>query len=455
MALELAGLAVANVGYLLVGAAAFAAVGWVSVSDPASWHRLGAAYLFGLVVIVVPTSYLTLLSIPAGVSAAAVGALVVLFAVWRCGIPTRLRAVSFGRPGLVAVCTGLVVLVGIVLLAYVSRTFVTRPLVDNDAWTVWTARARLLYQNAGQAPEALRTGQYGPTPYPLALPTLIALGFGAMGRYDSALIGFQFLLLLLGFGMALWAIFYRRAHPIVVAVAIVAITATPELLYQLLTQYADVPLGLFVGLGTAATAAWIGTGDEDFWLPGCAVAFLGMAGLTKSEGLMFVVAAAAALLLAQLGSGWRARVPKALVVVGAIALVVAPWRVYCAAYGLSTPDYDLGNVVDVHYLGAHTDRVLPAARELARQMWIAPHWGYLALSIVLGILTGLVSRRVRVTVFAATWIAFGFLGLVLVYWVSTLPTSDNLTNSSFRTIVSLMVGGASILPVLLTSPARR
>jgi hypothetical protein len=241
----------------------------------------------------------------------------------------------------------------------------------------------------------------------------------------------------------------------VVALTIVAITAAPELLYQLVTQYADVPLALFVGLGVAATATWIGTGSEDNWLPACAIAFLAMAGLTKSEGLMFVVAAAGALLVAHVGPGWRARMPRALVAVGAIALLVAPWRIYCTAYGLSTPDYDLGNIFNAHYLSAHADRVLPAARELARQTWIAPHWGYLAIAIVTGILTGLAARRFRVTVFAGTWLAFSFAGLLLVYWVSALPISGNLTNSSFRTIVSLLVGGAATLPALLTAPPRR
>jgi len=40
-------------------------------------------------------------------------------------------------------------------------------------------------------------------------------------------------------------------------------------------------------------------------------------------------------------------------------------------------------------------------------------------------------------------------GLVLIYWISTLPTSSNLTNSSYRTIVSLLVGGTSTLPLLI------
>ena len=38
---------------------------------------------------------------------------------------------------------------------------------------------------------------------------------------------------------------------------------------------------------------------------------------------------------------------------------------------------------------------------------------------------------------------------MLVYWISTLPTENNLTNSSFGTIVSLLIGGTALLPLLI------
>ena len=129
-----------------------------------------------------------------------------------------------------------------------------------------------------------------------------------------------------------------------------AVVVAPQLLFQLLTHYADVPLGLFVGLGIAAAAAWTSRPDRDGWLLACAVAFLGMAGLTKSEGFLFAVAGAAALLVAQIGPGWRVRIRPALTAVGALAAILVPWQVYCAAYGLRTDDYSLSNVVNVGYL---------------------------------------------------------------------------------------------------------
>ena len=450
MAVELTGLAIANVAYLIVGIAAFVAGGWVTIGGGASWRRIGAAYLFGIVVLVIPASYLTLLGVPVGLGALVTGLVVIGLAIRRTGLPRmrpRFPRVTAGRSP-EAWIGGAITLVALVLLAYAFRTFLIRPLVENDAWAVWTVRARLIYQDPGAAAGVLRGGQYGPTPYPLALPTLEALGFGAMGRYDGTLIGAQLAALLFGFVGAMWSLFDRRARPVAVGLAIAAVVCAPQLLFRLVTHYVDVPLGLFVGLGLAAAAAWSARPD-DGWLLACSVAFFAMAALTKSEGLMFTVAAAVALLLVQAGHGWRTRMRPTLIAVGVLAAIVAPWRIYCAAYGLSIPDYNLANVVNVSYLSGHSNRVRPIVRELWRQLIDSHHWGFLVAAIALGIATGLAGRRWRATAFAAIWLALASVGLVLIYWVSRLPTAHNLNNSSYRTIISLLVGGTSLLPLLI------
>jgi hypothetical protein len=445
---ELIGLAIANAAYALVGAAAFVAGGWVRPGEPATWRRLGGAYLFGIAVLVVPASYLALMGVPVGWSAFGLGLAVVALAARRIGRPRRLPRPRLGHPSPEALAAAAITAVALVVLAYSFRTFVVRPLVEFDAWAIWAVKARLIYQDPGAAPAALRSGLYGQAPYPLALPTLQALGFGAMGRFDGTVIGAQFALLAFGFVAALWSILERHARPVAIALAVAAVVVAPQILYQLLTHYADVPLGLFVGLGVAAGAAWTARPDGDGWLLACSVAFLGFAGLTKSEGLLFAGAGAAALRAAQAGCG-RDRWRPALVAVAALAAILVPWRLYCAAYGLTTPDYDLANVSKVGYLRSHSDRVGPTVRELWRQLQNTHSWGYLVAAIAAGIVTGLLGRRWRVTGYVVAWLVLASAGLVLIYWISTLPTSSNLTNSSYRTIVSLLVGGTSTLPLLI------
>jgi hypothetical protein len=451
VAVELAGLLVANLAYLLVGVAAFVAAGWVRLDQPSTWRRLGAAYLFGLVLVVVPASYLSLLAVPVGLGAFLVGLLVVALAVRRLWPLHTVRVAAAHAPSLSlegAVAAG-VTACALVLLAYGTRTFVTRPLLEYDAWAIWATKARLLYENASAAPGVLRSGRYGQSPYPLGLPTLEALGFGAMGKFDGTVIGGQFVALAFGFVFALWSLLVDVVRPLAIALATVALVSAQHILFQLLTHYADVPLGLFVGLGVAAAAAWTLRPTDDRWLLACSVAFLGMAGLTKSEGVLFAAAAMAALLVSQAGRDWRSRMPQALGATGALVAVLLPWRVYCAAYSLSTSDYDLRNITNVTYLREHEDRLHPVIHELWRQVTAGDKWGLVVPAVGLAVLSALLARRWRVATFAVVWLLLAFVGLVLVYWVSTLPTANNLTNSSFRTMVSLVIGGGVLVPLLI------
>ena len=80
MTREVVGLVLANVGYLLVGAAALVVAGWLT-ADRASWFRLGVAYPLGIVVVVLPASYVALFGVPVAVTAIVVGALVVVAAI--------------------------------------------------------------------------------------------------------------------------------------------------------------------------------------------------------------------------------------------------------------------------------------------------------------------------------------------------------------------------------------
>ena len=46
-------------------------------------------------------------------------------------------------------------------------------------------------------------------------------------------------------------------------------------------------------------------------------------------------------------------------------------------------------------------------------------------------------------------VALSSLGLVVLYWASALPVTSHLTDTSYRTIVSLLVGGAAVTPLLV------
>ncbi|HEV7641487.1 MAG TPA: hypothetical protein VGO39_11520 [Gaiellaceae bacterium] len=451
MAVELTSLLIVNAAYLAVGAAFFVVLGWVT-RDRGTWYRLGAAFPIGVIVLVVPASYVALAGIPVSLTASVVGALILAGAavrarVWR-GLGVRLvpRRPTVSAEGVAGALLGLVLAA---LLLYSARTFATRPFVEWDSWVVWMSKARLLYEAPSAAPEALRSGHYGQSPYPLGLPTIEALAFSAMGKFDGTLLGVQFLLLAASFPVALWALLRDHARTWMIALVSLVAMGAPQLLFQLLTRYADVPLGIFVGLGLAAGASWILSARDERWLLGCFALFLGMAGITKNEGLLFSVAGGVALLVATLSQRDRSRLRDAALAVGAMLAVILPWRVYCSVHGLSTPDYDLARLADPTYLRAHSDRLWPAATELWHQATIVHSWGLLPWVILLALLAGVLAARGRVVAFALLWLVLAAGGLLATYWVSTLPLDSNLTNTSFRTIVSMLIGGVAVVPLLL------
>jgi hypothetical protein len=174
-----------------------------------------------------------------------------------------------------------------------------------------------------------------------------------------------------------------------------------------------------------------------------------MAGLTKSEGFLFALAGAVALAVASLRTGERRTLVQAGAGIAALLAIIVPWRIYCAAYGLSTPDYDLGHVTDISYLRAHSDRVRPAVAELWRQLTAMNKWGLLVWVILLALLAGALTASWRLLTFATTWLVLAAGGLLMTYWVSTLPLGSNLTNTSYRTIVSLLIGLGALVPLLV------
>ena len=51
--------------------------------------------------------------------------------------------------------------------------------------------------------------------------------------------------------------------------------------------------------------------------------------------------------------------------------------------------------------------------------------------------------------FAGIWVALAFSGLLLTYWISVLPLENDLSNSSYRTVATIVIAGTAVVPVLL------
>ena len=68
---------------------------------------------------------------------------------------------------------------------------------------------------------------------------------------------------------------------------------------------------------------------------------------------------------------------------------------------------------------------------------------------MVGFAGALLLRRWRVVLFGAGWAVLSFAGLLAIYWISINPLEHNLFNTSDRTIDTLVIGTAMLVPVLL------
>ncbi len=302
MSANVAAVSVANLLILAAGCGLLPLLG-LAGSRRELVARLGLAYMVGVVAVGAVSAYLALATGVAGLDLGfgavglftfAAGSLV--FGLRR--LPAGERA---GRPAL----AGLLALVGCgAIVLHAARAYAVRPLIEYDGWVIWATKARALAEFGGVYAPVFAGSAYESIhlDYPLLLPSLEAVDLRTMGGFDGAALHLQLALLLAGFLAALWAIARPLAWAPLLGVTVLALAATPELLYQLATNYADVPLAFFVGLGVASLAAWIARGDRAGLV--AAVVFLGGACLTKNEGSVFALAAfVAAVQLPAAGSG--------------------------------------------------------------------------------------------------------------------------------------------------------
>ena len=405
--------------------------------------RLPLAYAVGLAATGIAAAHLSLLHVAVGrVGLPLLSVLSLAFGARRISRVQRRQA---GARLLFALPAYLLLAVSAAYVVPAARLFAVKPLFEIDGWAVWAMRARALYEYGHPIAPVFTDSTYPTLQYPLLMPSLEAIDFRFMGTFDGTLVHLQLLGFAIAFVGGAWTLLRARAFPITLAAGLLAVVSAPTFFAQLQTNFVDVPLAIFVALGVAALAAWLREPAPGL-LPAAAL-FLGAAALTKNEGEMFALTAFIAAVLFAPGRRRRAVAYAAL---GALAIDL-PWRIWVQAHHLPTRDYALSNLFNPPYLWDHRGRVWPAAHELLAQISNTDTWSLVLPFVLAGLLGAFVLREMRPAAFGVTWLLLGFGGLVAIYWIQRLPLSSHLYNSSDRTIDSLMIGGALLVPVVVFS----
>lgn len=401
--------------------------------------RLLLAYAVGLASGGVLAATLALVFVPLDAPVLFVAVVCVFAAWWRWGRRERSSATV---PALDAV-SAIVLAVPVLLLARAVALFAVRPLHEFDGWVIWATRARALYEFSGPAAPVFTDPTYPALQHPLLLPALEATDAHFMGAWDGTVMHLQ----LLGFAIAFvggsWALLRPYVWQPLLAGVLAAVVAAPAVLDQLATNYADVPLALFVALGVAPIALWMTYGERELLV--ASALFLGAAALTKNEGELFAVCA----LAAAAATGGRRRLRPIAITAAAVAAIDAPWRIWIATHHVKISEYSISDAFDPGFLRARWSRVGPSAHELLTQIVRIQAWGYLVALALVGVAGAFVVRAPRRGAFVSLWLLLSFAGMVVIYWISTNPVTNNLYNSSNRTVDAIVVGAAAAVPALL------
>jgi hypothetical protein len=405
--------------------------------------RIPLAYAVGLAAGGIVAAHLALVHVPVGrVGLTMLAAASFALGLWRLrgAPPTRPS-----RPWRAEDIAALVVLgAGAAFAIPAAKLFAVKPLLESDGWVIWATRARTLFEYGHPVAPVFTDPSFPALQYPLFLPGLEAVTFRFMGTFDGTVVHLQ----LLGIGVAFvggaWTLLREYTPPVLLAATLVAIVTVPTFFHQLQTNFADVPLALLIALGVASLAAWLRT-DGPGLLPAAAL-FLGAGALTKNEGELCVLAA---YLAAAVATRRPQRRPLAWAALATLAIEL-PWRIWVQAHGVKTGDYSLANLFEPGYLSDHRDRLGPTIHELFFQIQ-RDAWSFTLALIVVGFAGALLLRRARSFLFGAAWLVLSFSGLVAIYWISRNPVSSHLYNTSDRTIDTLMIGGALLVPVLLAA----
>jgi hypothetical protein len=350
-------------------------------------------------------------------------------------------------PALVTTVAGYCVL-AICAFALVGG-FRSSPWLD-DSWFFWLPKG-LELDRLGLRDVLFRdNGLYVPytnPDYPFWWSILMNLDTKFVGGIDMRAIDAQLTFMELAFVGSVARLLWGRVRQWALALGLLALVVSPELLREAQGGSADLPLALFLGLLALGAALWLARGEGYALL----LAFVAAAAALeiKLEGWALVLIVAAVALAFGLRSGRR----RVLAFAGAtvVAFVTAyPWWHWKSHVAATVGSSQVGSW---SYLDARLSRIWRATRIMAEHAFDPREWAILVPLVFVLAFVGWRRSRGRV------WLApVAVFVLVYAFWVVAFWTApeDRITGSVYRIVMTAILPAAVFLPVLIDRlPAAR
>jgi Dolichyl-phosphate-mannose-protein mannosyltransferase len=314
-----------------------------------------------------------------------------------------------------------------------------------DGWAIWGPKTHALFVEGDVWGPVFADREYfmQHPEYPVLLPTLEALASSAIGRFDPSLADVEASVALVAFGWGAWAILRVVVMPAIAAAVALALTGSAPLIANVSANYADSVVAAFTALGVLSLIVWLTRGSTStLVLSGL---FLAAAASTKREGLLLALAAIAAALLVARAFGRPIR-SVFLFAVGALAVPIA-WGVVNRLNGPDPQVIHASDLLDPGYVGNAADRIPTAATRMVEEM--ADGWPLASLLALIAVAAVVGARLWWDAAFVVVWGVLAFSALVGVYFVERDPIDWLLGSSADRVIFSIVLGAATVAPVLV------
>ena len=340
-------------------------------------------------------------------------------------------------------------LVALALLAVLSvavvRFYAATGLTGWDGWAMWAPKAHALFVDGDVWSPVFTEPSYlmQHQEYPVLFPTIEALSAGAIDRFDPRLIDIEPAVVLVAFGWAAWAVLRVVVEPAIAAAVAFALTGTTSLIENGAVNYADSVLAAFTALGVLCLLVWLSRGSSS--MLALSTLFLAAAASTKAEGLLFALAAIAVAVVTARGFGRSLR--SVFLSAAGVLAMPAVWAVVDRLNGPGAKNIDPATLIDPRAMLDAAWRIPTATSRLLDE--IVAGWPLATMAVVVAVAAACLMRLWWHVAFVALWGALAFAALVGVYYADTAPLKWHLDSSASRVVFSIVLGLATMAPVLV------
>jgi hypothetical protein len=313
-----------------------------------------------------------------------------------------------------------------------------------DAWAFWVPKAMALVYSGGLGTGPGSVESFANPDYPPFVPAADASVFRFAGTVDPGLLPVQHWVLAVALFAALAGLLWHRVSPGLLMPPLAALALLPVYSADVGSLLGDEALLTAFAVAGVAAALWLLEREPRYLV--LYALFGSVMALSKNEGFTYVILMGIVLALAS----WRRRAARLPLVSLAIPiLAMVPWKIWLHVENIPPNGYySFGNVLKPHYLSHRWDRLGTTIHQLPQYYLSLDRW-LITIPLAAALVVVLARRAPRLALFATATVVVGFLGNVVVYWISTPPVDWYIATSANRTATGPLVFTAALLPLLL------